>query len=238
MQVVTHEDYLAAVATAVCEQFPATAASLSEVQLVFGTGPRRRALAIRQRVWNGGEADTPLPLVEIAAIGALAPAETCHVVLHELAHVLAPGFGHGRVWRYAARQVGLLNPRAWPDMGELADWNAIAPAIRARLQAIPAPTERAPADFYEDWHRRPCGAGYGTRGGTSRGEGSGSRYLKVVCQVPGCGYQVRITGKWLALGAPRCPRSGHGDDLVLEHTALAGERSAGWIEADPHAKGA
>ena len=116
MQVVTHEDYLAAVATAVCEQFPATAASLSEVQLVFGTGPRRRALAIRQRVWNGGEADTPLPLVEIAAIGALAPAETCHVVLHELAHVLAPGFGHGRVWRYAARQVGLLNPRAWPDV--------------------------------------------------------------------------------------------------------------------------
>ena len=55
MQVVTHEDYLVAVATAVCEQFPATAASLSEVQLVFGTGPRRRALAIRQRVWNGGE---------------------------------------------------------------------------------------------------------------------------------------------------------------------------------------
>ena len=71
----------------------------------------------------------------------------------------------------------------------------------------------------------------------ARGEGSGSRYLKVVCQVPGCGYQVRVTRKWLALGAPRCPRSGHGD-LVLEHTALAGERSAGWIEADPHAKGA
>ena len=94
MQVVTHEDYLAAVATAVCEQYPATAASLSEVRLVFGAGPRRRGIAPLHRVWGGGEAVEPLPLVEIAAIGGLAPAATCQVVLHELAHVLAPGFGH------------------------------------------------------------------------------------------------------------------------------------------------
>ena len=122
MQVVTHEDYLAAVATAVCEQYPATAASLSEVRLVFGAGPRRRGIAPLHRVWGGGEAVEPLPLVEIAAIGGLAPAATCHVVLHELAHVLAPGFGHGREWRYAARQVGLMKPRAWPDAGELNVW--------------------------------------------------------------------------------------------------------------------
>ena len=103
MKVITHEDYLVAVTTAVCEQFPTTAEALSEVQLVFGTGPRRRALDPLHRVWNGGEADAPLPLVEIAAIGGLAPAETCHVVLHELAHVLTPGSGHGKVWRFAAR---------------------------------------------------------------------------------------------------------------------------------------
>ena len=107
-----HEDYLVAVTTAVCEQFPTTAASLNQVQLVFGTGPRRRALDPLHRVWGGWEADDPLPLVEIAAIGGLAPAETCHVVLHELAHVLTPGSGHGKAWRYAARQVGLLQPRA------------------------------------------------------------------------------------------------------------------------------
>ena len=61
-----------------------------------------------QRAWNGGEAVEPLMLMEIAAIGGLSPAETCHVVLHELAHVLAPGTG--------ARQVGLPNPRATPDV--------------------------------------------------------------------------------------------------------------------------
>ena len=85
---------------AVCEQQPATAAALSEVRVVFGTGTRRRSL---HRVWGGGEADEPLPMVEIAAIGGLSPAETCHVLLHELAHVLAPGAGHGKAWRYAAR---------------------------------------------------------------------------------------------------------------------------------------
>ena len=96
----------------------------------------------------------------------------------------------------------------------MASWGAIAPALRRRLQGIPEPTERAPA-AYLDWHRRPCGVGYGTRGGTSRGVGAGSRYLKVTCQHPGCGYQVRLTRKWLALGAPRCPIVGHGS-LTLE----------------------
>ena len=122
-------------------------------------------------------------------------------------------------WRYAARQVGLLQPRAWPGLGELASWGAIAPALRSKLQAIPTPTVRELASF-DDWHRRPCGVGYGTRGGTSRGAGAGSRYLKVICQHPGCGYQVRLTRKWLALGAPRCPLIGHGD-LVLEAAARA-----------------
>ena len=68
----------------------------------------------------------------------------------------------------------------------------------------------------------------------SRGEGAGSRYLKVVCQVPGCGYQVRVTRKWLALGAPRCAIVGHGE-LVLERPAQA--NGVGVTEAEPHAKG-
>ena len=191
MKVVTHEDYLAAIAVAVCEQYPATASALSEVRLVFGSGVRRRGVTTLHREWGGVAAEAALPLVEIAAVGGLTPAETCHVVLHELAHVLAPGEGHGRAWRHAARQVGLMQPRAWPDTGELADWTAIAPIIRTKLQAIPEPTEPASADYGYDWQRRPCGAGYGTRGGMSRGEGAGSRYLKVVCQHPGCGYQVR-----------------------------------------------
>ena len=218
--VCTHEEYLVAITAAVCEQQPATAAALSEVRVVFGTGAHRRSL---HRVWGGEEADEPLLLVEIASIGGLSPVETCHVLLHELAHVLAPGAGHGKAWRYAARQVGLREPRAWPDTSELSDWSAIAPDIRAKLQAIPEPTERTPADYSYDWHRQGCGVGYGTRGGTSRGEGSGSRYLKVVCQHPGCGYQVRVTRKWLALGTPQCPIADHGT-MVPQDTRQASRK--------------
>ena len=214
---------MAAIAAAVCDQFPTTANALNQVHLVFGSGPRRRDLPTLHRAWGGGEAVDPLPLVEIAAIGGLSPPETCHVVLHELAHILAPGMGHGKVWRHAARQVGLVRPRAAPDAGELADWNAISPALCTVLQAIPVPTEPAPAEYWYDWQRRPCGAGYGTRGGSSRGEGSGSRYLKATCQHPGCGYQVRVTRKWLALGAPWCPVAGHGQ-LVLVSTGAAPRR--------------
>ena len=224
MNVITHEDYLAAITRAVCAQFPATANALNQVHLVFGAGPRRRGLATLHRVWGGGEAVDPLPLVEIAAIGGLSAAETCHVLLHELAHVLAPDAGHGKAWRHAARQVGLVRPRATPDAGELADWHAISPVLRTVLQAIPAPTEPAPAEYLYDWSRRPCDAGYGSRGGSSRGEGSGSRYLKVTCQHPGCGYQVRVTRKWLALGAPQCPVAGHGSMVLKEEGVVGGYR--------------
>ena len=222
VKVVTHEDYLAAITNAVCAKFPATAAALNQVHLVFGAGPRRRSLSTLHRVWGGGEAVDPLPLVEIAAIGGLSPPETCHVLLHELAHVLAPEAGHGKAWRHAARQIGLVRPRAMPDAGELADWQAISPALLPALQAIPPPTEPAPAEFFEDRHRLPCGAGYGTRGGTSRGKGSGSRYLKVVCRHPGCGYQVRVTSRWLAIGTPHCPVAGHGS-MVLEEAPAGGQ---------------
>ena len=222
LNVITHEDYLAAITRAVCDTFPATADALNQVHLVFGAGPRRRGLSTFHRVWGGGEAVGPLPLVEIAAIGGLSPPETCHVLLHELAHVLAPEAGHGAAWRHAARQVGLVRPRATPDAYELADWQAISPALSTVLQAIPTPTEPAPAEFFEDRHRRPCGAGYGSRGGTSRGQGSGSRYLKVVCRHPGCGYQVRVTRKWFLMGAPLCPVVGHGS-MVLAEAAASGQ---------------
>ena len=70
----------------------------------------------------------------------------------------------GSAWRYAARQVGLLRPCAWPDSGALADWREIAPAIRATLQAIPEPTESLPAEYYDDRLRR-AGSG-GSRPGS------------------------------------------------------------------------
>ena len=56
---------------------------------------------------------------------------------------------------------------------------------------------------------RGCTAGTGTRGGTSKGAGSGSRLLKVECGT--CGYIARVTRVWLdEVGAPFCGAEGHG----------------------------
>ena len=105
MRVVTHEDYLAAVAEAVCEQYPATAALLSEVELGSGRGRGGEDFG-HGTGWAGRGSGGPAAAGGDRGDRRLKQAATCHVVLHELGHVLAPGFGHGREWRYAARQVG------------------------------------------------------------------------------------------------------------------------------------
>ena len=188
MEVVTHEDYLAAITAAVCAQFPATADALNQVHLVFGSGPRRRA-ACPLCIERGAEGrrSTRCPWSR-SPRSAVSPPETCHVVPHELAHILAPGMGHNKAWHHAARQVGLMRPRARPEVVELSDWSVISPKLCTVLQAIPVPTEPALAEYRYDWQRRPCGAGYGSRGGSSRGEGSGSRYLPAPrLRLPGAG---------------------------------------------------
>ena len=59
---------------------------------------------------------------------------------------------------------------------------------------------------------KPCSMGVGTRGGKSRGAGSGSRSIKVECGE--CGYVARVTRKWLDLGAPHCPEHGQMSESV------------------------
>ena len=89
-----------AVTMAVCEQYPSTSAALGQVQLVFGTGRggerwiryteygEAGRQTSRCRWWNGRD--------RRAGAGGDVP--------HGAAHVLTPGSGHGKAWRYAARR--------------------------------------------------------------------------------------------------------------------------------------
>ena len=101
--------------------------------------------------------------------------------------------------RIAASVLRLGSERGQPDTGAVPEGS-----VDGELLGGPEgdPGRRS---TWAEREQRGCGVGYGTRGGTSRGEGAGSRYLKVICRQPGCGYQVRVTRKWLALCAPRCP---------------------------------
>ena len=51
------------------------------------------------------------------------------------------------------------------------------------------------------------------------GGSTGSRLVKASC--PGCGYTVRVTRKWIAVGLPLCPTDG--ETFVAETVATDAE---------------
>ena len=76
---------------------------------------------------------------------------------------------------------------------------------------VPGPAfERAIAPLLEA--NRPLPHGRLNTGGLStRPKKQDARYLKCVC--PECCYTVRVTRKWLEIGAPLCPEHG---EMVAE----------------------
>ena len=134
-------------------------------------------------------------------------------VIHELAHVMAgPKAGHGFLWKAAAHALGL--PRA-----AAVGWDGLPdnfePEVLASLLALGTPEDGQPTFATNGKRdRRPCPGGIGTRGGDSRGPGSGSRLrlFECACQPPvkarvgrnefhaqcmdcGCAFKRTITNK-------------------------------------------
>jgi hypothetical protein len=65
--------------------------------------------------------------------------------------------------------------------------------VRCKIAALDKPDDGEPAElfpFKARNHMKPCMAGIGTRGGKSRGKGSGSRLRKFQCS---CGQIVRAS---------------------------------------------
>lgn len=122
--------------------------------------------------------------VEICANGEENPVQLAGTTLHELGHVMA-GFeaGHKKEWHCACDKLGLRAIKAAGTSYQLAMFH---PAIRASVAALierlndgkPNGSNSAGMKVAKP---KPCSAGIGTRGGTSRGVGSGSRLRKWVC---------------------------------------------------------
>lgn len=178
--------------------------NLRNVKLVYGLGLRGgyRGVTVYGS-WSNGHG--PADCVEIAAVGEESWLQLAGTTIHELAHVLAGiGSGHSESWRDACGLLGLRRAKAAGMRYSLA---ALDPILRAQVYALAQSlTDGSPSFMSGIGPRitisRPCAAGYGTRGGTSRGTGSGSRLLKATCST--CGYVVRVTRTWLEKGAPYC----------------------------------
>lgn len=211
----THEQFILAVRDIVSARLDAQTDRdrLLNAKLVYGVGAGYYRGICHWNSWQNGHPESE-SLIEIAATGEESPLQLAGTTIHECGHALTPYAGHDAHWKAACRKLGLTTVTA---AGQIYDPSHFAPDVAAKIAALPVPDDGAPV--FNGAARgavgplvggltaklRPCRIGQGTRGGTSRGAGSG-RMVGVKC--PRCDYKVRITRRWLAdaaYGAPKCP---------------------------------
>lgn len=182
----THETFITAVSRLVIARAPRELqAPLAEIKLLYGIG----ADGIRGVTYYAGwKSNQAIPLIEVTARGEESWIQLAGTTVHELAHVAAGlGAGHSTAWRTVAAQLGLRRARAAGHQYTLAGFE---PDLRAALVALERPCDGQPTLALPGGTvLRPCGAGIGTRGGHSRGIGSGSRMKLYMCE---CAPAVRV----------------------------------------------
>ena len=183
----THLEYIKAVAHLATAVLPAEDSSKLESHLTYSMGqPGLRGITYFG-AWKNGS-DKPVPFVEVCAAGEQDDVQLAGTTVHELAHVLAGhAAGHGKGWKDACVRLGLRRAKAAGNVYTMAQF---APALRQHIAALISPTDGQPVGMLGR-HRigkgatikaKPCPMGVGTRGGKSRGKGSGSRLRRYVCE--------------------------------------------------------
>lgn len=193
----THETFIQAVRDLVVAQAdlkPEDRQRLEHAKLIYGVGDGSYRGVTIYEAWENGVGT--VDVVEIAATGEESWIQLAGTIVHELGHVLTgKGHGHDAAWRDLAKSLGFqIRPAAAGQVYRLAMFR---PALRLEIQALAAslsdgsptfstlfggalaPAPKAP---------RPCSAGVGAKGGTSRKAGTSNRQLKATC---GCGHIIR-----------------------------------------------
>jgi hypothetical protein len=194
---ITHETFVHAVRAAVVHRVASETerARLLGAKLVYGGGPVGVRGLCYYGAWKNGDQHD---FLEIAALGEESFVQLAGTTVHELAHCLAGrGAGHGAEWKAACAVLGLSVAQAG---GQTYAPEHFDPMVWARIEALPHPSDGRPTfgqvggGVVAPRKPRPCPLGIGTRGGTSRGSGSGSRMRLWVCSCPDgtVGRKVRV----------------------------------------------
>lgn len=167
---------------------------LEAVRVTYGMGNGTYRGITAFGAWKTGDGpDDTTDFIEIAATAQESWVQLAGTLLHEYGHSLAGlGVGHGADWKAACVRLGF---QIRPAAAGQRYWLVIfRPELRRALYDIAAALRDGTPNF---WARggvspvspRPCRAGQGTRGGTSRGKGSGSRLRLWEC---GCERPVKV----------------------------------------------
>lgn len=184
----SHEAFIHAVRNIVASRANAQdAAKLRRIKLAYGFGqPGLRGVTIYSRWANGHGPQDADPFVEICAAGEESIVQLAGTTVHELAHVVAGwDAGHGKDWKATCERLGL---RCVMAAGTRYSWAMFERGLRDAILALGEPADGRPMNGLvtmkigkRQGKVGPCTAGVGTRGGKSRGAGSGSRMRKYVC---------------------------------------------------------
>jgi hypothetical protein len=183
----SHQEYIKHVADIALARLPAEQRENVKAHITYGAGAPGLRGVTYYGVWQNGEPE-PIPFVEICAFGEENDIQLAGTTIHELGHVLAgAGAGHGKAWREACEALGLRKAKAAGNVYCMAQF---APDIRFQIAALTSPTDGKPVGAHSRGGILPingikpkaCPLGIGTRGGKSRGTGSGSRLRKYVCE--------------------------------------------------------
>lgn len=180
---VTHEQFIHAVIDIGLSRLNAEEQARCRARVTYGAGqPGVRGVTYYGR-WLTPDGQQ-VPFVEICSFSEESPVQLAGTTLHEMGHVLAGfGAGHSGAWKDACEQLGLVGIRA---AGTDYTLDMFTDDIRPRVLELLDRLELAkPSNGLQGFPHakpRPCPMGIGTRGGKSRGAGSGSRLRKFVCQ--------------------------------------------------------
>lgn len=201
-QTQTHERFIQSVAKLAIRMGdlnPTERQSLSAIKLVYGAGESGLRGITYYGKWKG--AKEAVPFVEICAFGQESWIQVAGTTIHELGHVLAGwGAGHSKTWLEACARLGLGDIQAAGTEYKL---ECFAPKLRTAIEKLAKPDEGEPVaavasmpgsplglpGMFGSIRPKPCGAGIGTRGGKSRGVGSGSRLRLFTCS---CEHPVKV----------------------------------------------
>ena len=171
---------------------------LLAAKLVYGLGTGAYRGVCASNGWNERHA-----FIEIAATGEENTVQLAGTTVHETGHALAGfGAGHGKEWKAACARLGLIDALA---VGHVYTPDGFDSALWASIAALGEPSDGRPTFGHLGGltPRKPgaCPAGRGTRGGKSRGVGSGSRLRLWQC---GCGVKVRVASDDFRAHCDKC----------------------------------